>query len=300
MERYILDKLREKVLDRGLIRNMPEKTLQEAFILNTWGTNAIEGNTLTLEEVTTIIEKGLTVPNRPVRDLLETTQHMSALTEIVKCKIASVNMESALTLHQLTFHGILLDAGQWRRVNVRIFGSRHTPPRVEKLLSILQKWEQNYIASELSRKDVFLQAAETHFGFESIHPFSDGNGRVGRLLLNIHFLNHNWPIMNILPYDRSAYLNALEHAYSGGTDKLVRFLKTNMARSLVFILDKIGTEEDRLMTLNEVKEVHATDYSPKYMALRINQGELPGIRINKVWRTSLAAIRLYREIKSMK
>ena len=63
------------------------------FILNTWGTNAIEGNTLTLEEVATIIEKGLTVPNRPVRDLLETTQHMSARTEIVRDKIASVNID---------------------------------------------------------------------------------------------------------------------------------------------------------------------------------------------------------------
>ena len=81
------------MLDRGLIRNMPEKTLQEAFILNTWGTNAIEGNTLTLEEVATIIEKGLTVLNGPVRDLLETTQHMSARTEIVRVKIASVNID---------------------------------------------------------------------------------------------------------------------------------------------------------------------------------------------------------------
>ncbi|EQD71651.1 filamentation induced by cAMP protein Fic, partial [mine drainage metagenome] len=75
MDRNILNKLRVRMLDRGPVRNLPEKTLQESFILNTWGTNAIEGNTLTLDEVTKVIESGMTVPNRPVRDLQETVQH---------------------------------------------------------------------------------------------------------------------------------------------------------------------------------------------------------------------------------
>lgn len=300
MDRIILNRLRERVLDRGLIRNMPEKALQESFILNTWGTNAIEGNALTLEEVTTVIEKGLTVPNRPVRDLLETIQHRSALAELVNGTISEVNMKSALDIHHLIFHGILMDAGKWRSVNVRISGSRYLPPRVERLLSLLQKWEQDYAASELSREDVFSQAAIMHYGFESIHPFSDGNGRVGRLLLNIHFLNHNWPLINILPYDRDVYLNALEHAHSNGTAKLTQFLETTMARSLIFILDKVGSEEDELLTLRELWKASEMEYSPKYMALRITQGELPGIRINKMWRTSLAALRLYMETKYRK
>ncbi|MCL5783434.1 MAG: Fic family protein [Candidatus Thermoplasmatota archaeon] len=297
MDRFILNRLREKVLDRGPIRNIPEKTLQEAFIMNTWGTNAIEGNTLTLEEVAIIIEKGLTVPNRPVRDLLETVQHNSALSELVKGNISEVNMKSALNFHQLIFHGILVDAGQWRRVNVGISGSRYSPPRVEKLLTLLQEWEHNYAAMEMNRKDVFYQAAEMHFGFESIHPFSDGNGRVGRLLINIHFLNHNWPLLNVLPRDRNAYLKALEIAHSKGTAGLTRFLETNMAKSLIFILEKVGSEENKLMKLSEAKEVSGTDYSTKYLALRINQGELPGIRLNNAWQTSPAAIRLYREVK---
>ncbi len=83
MDKYILNRLRERLLDRGSIRNMPEKTLQETFILNTWGTNAIEGNTLTLKEVTRIIETGKTVPNRRVKDVIETVQHISALAEVV-------------------------------------------------------------------------------------------------------------------------------------------------------------------------------------------------------------------------
>ncbi len=297
MDRHILSRLRERMLDRGPPHNLPEKVLQESFILNTWGTNAIEGNTLTLDEVTKVIESGMTVPNRPVRDLMETIQHRAALAEVVSGRICEVNMKSALDLHNMIFHGIFLDVGQWRRVNVRISGSRYSPPRVEKLISLLQEWGQHYVAMEMNREDIFSQAAEMHFGFESIHPFSDGNGRVGRLLLNIHFLNHNWPLIHILPQDRDFYLDALESAHYNGLDKLTRFLGTNMARSLIFMLDMVGSEEDKLLTLNEAKKASGTDFSTKYLALRIKQGELPGIRFNNRWKTSQVAINLYREIK---
>ena len=101
MDKYILNRLRERLLDRGSIRNMPEKTLQETFILNTWGTNAIEGNTLTLKEVTRIIETGKTVTNRRVKDVIETVQHISALAEVVNGNISEINMKSALELHNI-------------------------------------------------------------------------------------------------------------------------------------------------------------------------------------------------------
>ena len=190
-----------------------------------------------------------------------------------------------------------MDAGRWRKVNVKIPGFRRSPPRVEKLWSLLQKWEQKYVENELSKDDIFRQAAEMHFGFESIHPFSDGNGRVGRLLVNIHFLNHNWPLISILSHDRTAYLNALEVAHYNGVNELKLFLEINMARSFIFILDKVGSNTDKLMTLQQVKEAAGIDYSVKYMALRINQGELPGFRWNNIWHTSPAAIEIYKEIK---
>ena len=297
MDKHILNRLRERLLDRGSLRNMPEKVLQESFILNTWGTNAIEGNTLTLDEVTKVIESGMTVPNRPIKDLMETIQHRTALAEVVSGRICEVNMKSALDLHNMILHGILLDAGHWRMVNVRIPESKYSPPRVEKLIARLQEWEQHYVEMEMKREDVFSQAAEMHFGFESIHPFSDGNGRVGRLLLNIHFLNHNWPLIHILPHDRDSYMDALEAPHHNGLGKLTWFLETNMARSLIFVLDMIGSAEDKLLTLEEAKKASGTDYSTKYLALRIKQGELPGIRLNNRWKTSPAAISLYGEIK---
>ncbi|MHB8361429.1 MAG: Fic family protein [Thermoplasmataceae archaeon] len=293
MDRYILNGMRERVLDRGILRNMPEKILIKSLIMNTWGTNAIEGNTLTLEEVTTVIEKGMSISNHSIRDMLETIQHSYALEQVIKGIVSEINMKTALELHHTVFYGILKDAGQWRTVNVRASGSRHSPPGVEKILTLLQKWEKEYISEELSRKDVFSQAADMHYGFESIHPFSDGNGRVGRLLLNIHFLNHNWPLINIIPYDRSAYLLSFEDAHLNGTSKLQQFLEVSMARSLVYFIDMVGTEDDKLMTLKELKEKTGTNYSTKYLALRISQGELPAIMLNGEWKTSETALKLY-------
>ena len=297
MDRNILNSLRERLLDRGSLRNLPEKTLVESIILNTWGTNSIEGNTLTLNEVTKVIETGRTVPNRPIKDVMETVQLRAALEEVIRGKLFEVNMASALNLHETIFRGILLDAGRWRTVNVKISGSKHSPPRVEKLLTLLQVWEKQYEEMEMKREDVFSQAAQMHFGFESIHPFSDGNGRVGRLLLNMHFLNHNWPLVHILPHDRNVYLDTLESAHTDGVEKLTEFLKINMAGSLLFALDMAGSEEDRLLTLKEAIGSFQKDYSAKYLALRIKQGELPGIMLNSRWMTSLAALRLYGEIK---
>ncbi|MCL4345944.1 MAG: Fic family protein [Candidatus Thermoplasmatota archaeon] len=297
MDRSILNSLRERLLDRGSLRNLPERTLMESIILNTWGTNSLEGNTLTLNEVTRVIETGITVPNRPVKDLMETVQLSAALEEVIRGKLSEVNMEDALNLHEMIFHRILPDAGRWRTVNVKISGSKHSPPRVEKLLTLLKVWEKQYVEMEMARRDVFYQAAQMHFGLESIHPFSDGNGRVGRLLLNMHFLNHNWPLVHILPHDRNVYMDALESAHTGGVEKLTEFLKTNMAGSLLFALDLAGSEEDRLLTLNEALGAFHKDYSAKYLALRIKQGELPGIMINSRWMTSLTALRLYGEIK---
>ncbi len=188
-----------------------------------------------------------------------------------------------------------MNAGQWRRVNARISGSKYSPQRVEKLISLLKKWEQHYVEMEMNCQDVFSQVSEIHFGFESIHPFSDRNGRAGRLLLNIHFLNHNWPLVCIHPHDRNGYPDALEFAHHNSTDRLTEFLKTNMASSLIFMLGMIGSEDDNLLTLDEAKKTSDTNYSTKYLALKIKQEGLPGIRLSNMWKTSPVSIGLYRE-----
>ncbi|MCK4444628.1 MAG: Fic family protein, partial [Thermoplasmata archaeon] len=192
------------------------------------------------------------------------------------------------------FRGIYPDAGQWRRVNIRITGSRHTPPRAEKVIAEIASWEEEYVRRDLAGESMFGLASWMHHRFEAVHPFTDGNGRIGRLLLNLHFLKHSWPPVHVLPPDRGRYILALESAHSGDLDELEALLRTTMARSLIDLLDHVGTQEDELKRLKDLEG--RGDHSTKYLGLRANQGELPAVKTSGKWHSSERAVRLYNEL----
>ena len=261
--------------------------------LNTWGTNAIEGNTLTRKDVERILLEGRSVSNRSLPDVLETIQHEQAFESLLRRRTDAIRLSSVLDLHDTVFRGIKPDAGQWRQVNVRIAGVRHVPPRMEKVVALMSDWEESYAKQEMEGVDVFSLGARMHFEFESIHPFSDGNGRVGRLLLNLHFLKHNWPPVHILPPDRSRYLRSLNAGHTGDLTGLEAFLTGAMGRSLLDLLDQVGTAEDELKPLRKIAA--RGPYSAKYLGLRAGQERLPAIKIAGDWNTSPHALHLYRQ-----
>ena len=215
MNENILQDLRSLFLERASLRNLPEKVWNTLSILNTYGTNAIEGNTLTLEEVNTVLVHGRTVPGRPVRDLMETVQHRQAFRGLVRRIDGPIDMICVLELHEEVFHGMLSDAGQWRRVNVAIAGAKHSPPRMENVIPMMERWCKELDQSDREGMETMEWVGRTHSSFESIHPFSDGNGRVGRLLMNLQLLKRNWPPVSMMPRDREDYIEALERADDG-------------------------------------------------------------------------------------
>jgi Fic family protein len=217
--------------------------------LNTWGTNAIEGNTLSRADVERILLDQKSVGNRPMPDVMETIQHAAAFAALLERWKSPIRLVTVLELHKEVFHGIKMDAGQRRRVNVRVAGMKHTPPRMEKVVPMMSRWEEDYGRRDMLGEDVFALAAWMHFEFESIHPFSDGNGRVGRLLLNLHFLRHAWPPVHILPPDRGRYLRCIVQGHDGNLSDFEGFLRVAMVRSLVDLLDQVGTHEDELKPL---------------------------------------------------
>ena len=293
MREDILLALREGLLTRAPLDAIPDPVWKRTSALNTWGTNAIEGNTLTWADVQKLLLEEKSVSNRPVPDVLETIQHEAVFRDLLRRRAAPIRVTTALELHEAVFKGIKPDAGQWRRVNVRIAGMRHVPPRMEKVIPRTSAWEEAYAKRDVAGDPVFPLGAWMHFEFESVHPFSDGNGRVGRLLLNLHFLKHNWPPVHILPPDRNRYLRSLERAHDAGPADLESFLRELMGRSLLDLLDQLGTREDELKPLKAFEGRGA--YSAKYLALRANQGELPAIKEAGDWRTSARAHRIYRE-----
>src|SRR5437667_4084983 len=293
MRKSILATLRAELLTRSPLDSLPEDVWKRTGALNTWGTNAIEGNTLDRSDVERISLEQKSVGNRPMPDVIETIQHAAAFAKLLDRRREPIRLATALQLHREVFGGTKADAGQWRRVNVRIAGMKHAPPRMEQVLPMMARWEAEYTRRDMLGEDPFGLGAWMHFEFESIHPFGDGNGRVGRLLLNLHFLKHNWPPVHILPPDRSRYLRSLNAGHSGDLTGLEVFLRTAMGRSLLDLLNQVGTAEDELKPLR--KMAARGPYSAKYLGLRAGQEKLPAIKIAGDWNTSPRALRLYRD-----
>jgi Fic family protein len=293
VDEIILNRLRDALLTRTSLDHLPDDVWKQSSALNTWGTNAIEGNTLTWKEVERLLLEDLSVANKPIRDVLETLQHESTFRGLLLRKDQPITMQTVLELHESVFKGVKADAGRWRRVNVRITGSPHTPPRMEKVVPEMESLLREYDSRDMKGVEVFGLGAWFHHGFESVHPFSDGNGRVGRLLLNLHFLKHNWPFVHILPPDRETYLDAMGKGHSSDLSDLALFLKELMGRSILDLLDQVGTADDELRPLKNL--VSKGPYSAHYLSLRAGHGRLPAIKVAGDWRTSVRALRLYRE-----
>lgn len=183
--------------------------LNEEFTVEyTYNSNAIEGNTLTLRE-TDLVLRGLTIDQKPLKDHMEAVGHKEAfeyVSELVK-KQASLSERIIKQIHYLVLADKKDDRGVYRRVPVRIMGAQHEPaqpyliePRMEQLL-------QNYTDST---EHIVTRLARFHIEFEGIHPFIDGNGRTGRLLVNLELMKAGYPPIDIKFTDRIAYYNAFD------------------------------------------------------------------------------------------
>jgi Fic family protein len=294
MNESILYRLRDALLTRSSLDHLPEDVWKRSSALNTWGTNAIEGNTLTWKEVERLLLEDQSIGNKPLRDVLETLQHESTFRSLLQRKDQPITVQTVLELHESVFKGVKADAGRWRRVNVRITGTAHTPPRMEKVVREMESLLAEYDSRDVEGAEVFGLGAWFHHGFESVHPFSDGNGRVGRLLLNLHFLKHNWPPVHVLPPDREFYMSAMEKGHRSDLSDLESLLKELMGRSIIDLLDQVGTADDELRSLKNLSQ--KSPHSAHYLSLRAGQGKLPAIKVAGDWRTSARALRLYREI----
>jgi len=290
MRQNILDGLRSALLSRGSFDSFPGPVWRAVSSLNTYGTNAIEGNPLTQDEVDRAIIFREPV-KRPTKELLETMQHASAFIRLVDRRKQPIDIVTVRNLHEEVFKGVLPDYGQWRRSNVQVRPASFTPERCECLGERMAAFLKEYGRRDSTGADVFTLGAWFHHEFESIHPFSDGNGRIGRLLLNLHFLKHDWPPVNVMPLDKERYMDALGQGDKGDLQPLTDYLKVAMGGSLLYFLSRAGTELDELRPLARFQgeSVH----SPKFLSLRAKEGEIPVIRKGTEWLTSKRALGLY-------
>jgi Fic family protein len=197
-------------------RRIPREVRQrnaEAFAIHfTYDTNRIEGSSLTLQETAAVLSRGLTPASRPLADVLEARLHAKLFERILSSTDRSLTQDRLLQWHRDLFSETKpLIAGQLRTYPVAIGGSRFTPPLPKEVPGLMRQFHSWYRHSQGSLHPLQLAGA-AHLRFESIHPFGDGNGRVGRLLLNFVLNNRHLPLFD-LPYDRRiGYYKALESA----------------------------------------------------------------------------------------
>ena len=186
--------------------------LNEEFIVEyTYNSNAIEGNTLTLRE-TDLVLRGLTIDRKPLKDHMEAVGHKEAfdfVSELVKDNVP-ISEGIIKQIHCLVLADKREDRGVYRRVPVRIMGAQHEP--VQPYL-IEPKMEQLLYDFAASTEHIVTKLARFHIEFEDIHPFIDGNGRTGRLLVNLELMKSGFPPIDIKFTDRIAYYNAFDEYY---------------------------------------------------------------------------------------
>ena len=193
-----------------------EKDLQELAIAFTYNTNAIEGSTITLEEARLILEDKV-APNKSLRDIRETESHAIVFLQMLKEKEV-VSSSLLLRWHKEIFGETKPDiAGTFRDYPVRV-GSYLAPDwhKVEDLMLNLAEFvkESNLNPVEL--------AARAHYIFEKIHPFGDGNGRIGRLLMNYILWQSGYPMLMIEYKRRKSYYKALQRPEEGFATYFIR------------------------------------------------------------------------------
>jgi len=186
--------------------------LNEEFIVEyTYNSNAIEGNTLTLRE-TDLVLRGLTIDGKPLKDHMEAVGHKEAfdfVSELVKDNVP-ISEGIIKQIHYLVLADKREDRGVYRRVPVHIMGAQHEP--VQPYL-IKPKMEQLLYDFAASTEHIVTKLARFHIEFEGIHPFIDGNGRTGRLLVNLELMKSGLPPIDIKFTDRIAYYNAFDEYY---------------------------------------------------------------------------------------
>lgn len=180
----------------------------------TFESNKIEGNTLTLKETDLIVNEGLTISGKSMREHLEAINHQEAIAYIKELmdKNTAINEREILCIHNLILRGIYPeDAGKYRKVQVMIKGSSHMPPQP---FLVAKEMEELFIWYQTNKNNLHpvILAAEMHERLVTIHPFIDGNGRTSRLLMNLILLQHGYVIANIKGTNESRmqYYNALE------------------------------------------------------------------------------------------
>lgn len=217
------------------------KSLRDYYRVGlTYTSNALEGNSLTESETKVVIEDGLTIGGKPLRDVYEATGHAKAYDHLFKLtENRPVTADDILELHRLFYSDVDSDnAGRWRDVRVFISGSHRVLPLPEKVPELIDSFVK-WMSEHEGKLHPVEYAALVHQKFVFIHPFVDGNGRVARLLMNLALLRAGVTVAIIPPICRSEYISVLVKS-SRSPASFVRFIRDRVCETQRELLRLLG------------------------------------------------------------
>ena len=210
-----LNLLSEKLKKLRPLSQAELRRLSEEFMIeNTYDSNAIEGNTLTLRETALILQEGITIAEKPLKDHLEAIGHKDAFLYIVELADRNEPLTEKVIkdIHSLVLMNDSVNRGVYRRLPVKILGAQHNPPQPYLVPVEMERLILNY--TQLKQERHIIEAIGLfHILFEGIHPFIDGNGRTGRLILNLELIKAGLLPINIKFTDRRRYYECFDNYY---------------------------------------------------------------------------------------
>jgi len=245
-----------------------------------------------------VINEGLTIKGKPLRDHLEVKDHHDAL-EFLYELIGDENQQTISEHLVRSIHSLVVKktdekfAGKYRTSNVFIGGSDHIPPDALQVSTDMIELTSWFVKERKNIHPIELSAI-LHHKLVYIHPFFDGNGRTARLMMNIVLMRDKYPLVVILKNDRKKYYNALDKADKGDYSFLIKFIAQAVERSLdiyLKILTPITQDRERFELLSKISP--KTPYSTKYLNLLARQGKLEAHKQGRNWLTSTKAVKRY-------
>jgi Fic family protein len=294
----MLERVNQKKDRLNQLRPIPAialEKLRESLMMEwTYHSNAIEGNTITLQETRVILSDGITVGGKTLREHFETLNHHEAIAALEEKVSQHYQLRASDIMH---IHGLVLQriekefAGRYRNAGVRITGANFTPPnalKVDDLMEELIEW-----VNEKNEIPTIVKAMIFHHRMVWIHPFFDGNGRTVRLIFNLLLMSAGFPPAIILQQDRKKYYDALNKANQGNYEKLLLIVLQALERSLDIYLGHLDNSHDQFQTISNIIKEMDVPYGQEYLSLLVRRGKIAGYKEGRNWLTTAEAVEEY-------
>lgn len=305
---YLDEKVQKRIDDKLALLNSfrplsvsSVRKLKEQFKIEmTYNSNAIEGNSLTLKETYLVINEGLTIKGKPLKDHLEAKNHQEALEYLYdlveKDKKNTFSENLIRSLNQIVQQNIDKEwAGRYRNSGVIIGGADHRPPEaleIPKLMRDLVGW----VGINNKKMHPVDLASIVHHKLVFIHPFFDGNGRTSRLVMNILLMQSGLPLVIVLKNDRKKYYQTLSFADKGDYVPFVNFIARAVERTLDIYLKILSPSKkgnEKYISLADLAK--ESKFTEKYLNLLARSGKLEAHKEGRNWITSKDALKRYMD-----